>query len=209
MIENQGCSREKNKIAIFDMDGTLYNMHKLWLAQAWGMILYYIVHPTRIKELYGMYYYYRLAEDSRYSNMTEAQRYKSASKKSGCGQRCLRRAVTRWMYDQAGRLAGKFAYQNVLTYMSLLKSHGYKIVIYSDFNADNKIKALSLKPDYVFYPSNKTFTYMKPSSEAMQYIMKETQADPTRSIYVGDRPDKDEASAKLAGIRYVDVKSIR
>ncbi len=195
-----------NRVAIFDVDGTLYDQKKLRMIMAIRLIVYYLMHISCISELKGIFYYRKLREKSEYKDLDDTKRIEMAACKAGCAFEDLSNAIDRWMYKNPLDLIKRFKNDKAIEYMKSLAKEGYKIAIYSDYPAEDKLVILGINVDFIFCPGKDAFFELKPSEKMMKYIVDKTDADTGNMIFVGDRDEKDGASARIIGAKYYDIK---
>ena len=194
---------------IFDVDGTLYDQTPVRLKIALRMAVYVILHPFKWRSFYGIYVFRKIREKSDMQSVSFDEQVEFASKKAKTDAQVLRSAIDRWMFDVPLDLIKKHRYTEAISLLHKASRQGVKIIIYSDYDPTEKLKALGITPDFAFYPDGKDFCELKPSKKAMQAIISKVGIEPENLIYVGDRQEKDGASARLAGIYYIDIKLIK
>lgn len=193
-----------NKIIITDMDGTLYNQTKLRLKMGFVLANYYTFHILRIRELIGILLFRRYREKDDYKHMTISELSDVVSKKLKL--KCdFEKCIRYWIEIKPLKFINRYAYTDIITYLNNSASDVY---IYSDYPAKEKAIALGLNYKDIFYPDNVNIKSLKPNSDAMLYIINRINEPIENICYIGDRYDKDGASAKLFNIKYVDVHKL-
>ena len=193
------------KIAIFDLDGTLYRQLPVRITMTLKLLLYVLRHPSKWRLIYGIYCFRALREDEKYRKTSTMRQVHDAAIRSSSDEGELHEAVDKWLMKVPLEILPRYRNGKVIDLFNELANKGYKTVVYSDYPVEDKLKALNVCPDYIFYPSEESFWELKPSKYAMDHILNVTNANPEESIYIGDRWEKDGRSAELCGIRYIQV----
>lgn len=81
------------------------------------------------------------------------------------------------------------------------------MVIYSDYGAViEKLEALGIDPSpFDMIISAPELGALKPSESCARRLLEMLEADPKTTLFVGDREDKDGASANAVGAQYLKV----
>lgn len=196
------------KVFIFDVDGTLYSQPKMRLNMALRLGKYYALHFWKFKELLTISKFRKIRENPDFQSSTINEQITYASKKTGISFDKAKSAIDKWMFMVPLNVMEKCAFKNLLEFIRIFQKEGKELVIYSDYPAEQKLKKLKLKPSKIFTPENPNIGELKPSKNAMAYILKELNCPVSNIIYIGDRDCKDKASAEYAGIDYCDIKEM-
>lgn len=198
------------KAVIFDLDGTLYDLHRMRLRMGCKLLAYCFCHPNRVKDPFLV---------ARFRKMREREEYASRDVKYLCElldqSRSLTagtsyRVVTYWMFEAALSVVKKEAYSEVLLFIRNFQRDGGRVYIYSDYPAEDKLRALGITPTGVFVSGSVSeLAAQKPSEESMNYILSSIGLPRDSIFYVGDREDKDRISAEYAEIDYMDIQIFR
>jgi FMN phosphatase YigB (HAD superfamily) len=87
------------------------------------------------------------------------------------------------------------------------KAKGLKLVIYSDYGCVvEKMEALGIdpKPFYMLVAAPQLGA-LKPSEPCVRRLLEMVDADPKTTLFVGDRDDKDGASARAVGAKFLMI----
>ena len=68
---------------------------------------------------------------------------------------------------------------------------------------------MQIEADAVYYPGKNDIREMKPSLQNMKTILSQEGIAPEKTVYFGDRMEKDGISAAMAGIRFIPVGKAR
>ena len=192
---------------IFDVDGTLYHQHPVRFRMAFRLAGYYGTHLSRLWELKGISCFRKLREEEAFQAIPLEEQIQEAAHRSGVQDVDeLKTAIRRWMFKEPLDAISAHPRKDVISFLRRRKSEGKRIIIYSDYAAEEKLEALRLKPDAVYYPGIMGMTEMKPSRKCMDLILNRERIRADQAVMVGDRPEKDGKSAELAGVRFVYIR---
>lgn len=91
----------------------------------------------------------------------------------------------------------------VMVLMETCRQEGVKMAIYSDYGSVvEKLEALDIDPhQFELLISAPELGALKPSEHCARRVLEMLQADPETTLFVGDRDDKDGASARAVGAK--------
>ena len=194
---------------IFDVDGTLYAQSRVRWGMLWKLATYFCIRPHRIRELLAIYLFRKLREKPKHKNDSFADLFRIIESKTGLPANAASRTIQTWMFEAPLTLLKKYAYRDVVDYINRKHADGCRIIVYSDYPAEEKLKAIGIRYDAAYDSSHEDIMELKPSLKAMRKILSENDLAAEQLVYVGDRDDKDRASAALAHIRYFDISDFR
>lgn len=209
-------SELKYKAVVFDLDGTLYNQTKLRLNMAVRLGVYYCSHFWKIKELFVLKYFREVRDkwdeirvDDAGVNDTNVNdvgvddaQYAYVGGKKGVSAEYVERVVKKWIYDNPLDLLGKYRNEKLHSYIEGLQSAKILVAIFSDYPIEDKIAALSIKPDGMYCPGDERNIELKPSPMGLELILNDFALAPEEILMVGDRDEKDGEAARRAGVDY-------
>lgn len=191
---------------IFDVDGTLYSQKKMHVHMAWKMLCFLLTHVSQWKDLYAIYLFRKLREEERYKLQSVNELSEIVGMKLQMDAKGVEDIIKHWMYQVPLEVLLKCAYSDVICAIRTLHNHGTKIYIYSDYPAAEKIAVLDIPVDGIFTAEDEAIHELKPSQKAMDWIFSRIGEDKATMIFIGDRDEKDGASAKLINIDYCNIK---
>ena len=111
--------------------------------------------------------------------------------------------IKKWIYENPidALIASKD--DTLLAIIDKLKANGKTVAIWSDYEADDKLKALQLSTDYVYTAEQERVGELKPSPKGLNLIMSDLNVSKDKTIMIGDRMVKDGEAAKKAGCDYL------
>ena len=200
---------KEKSVFIFDLDGTLYSQKKVRLAMAWKLFWHYLLRLNKIKELQALYQFRVCREMSDFKEMSIEDICHILSAKICLDFNIIKDVITKWMFDEPLELIKHYSYKDVCSFISKTQEKGKIIIIYSDYPVERKLNALKINPNLIFTSEDPRIHELKPSSKAMTLISGSVSQPICEIIYIGDRDEKDGASAKLLDISYCNIKLFR
>ena len=205
-LGNPICWQEKTAV-ISDLDGTLYRQRPVRVKMALRLAGYYLLRLWRVRELAGIFFFRRIREEERFRTENFSAQIQEAAERAGLrNAENLQGAILRWMFREPLEEIASHPRQEVLSFLQKMRTEGRKIIIYSDYAAEEKLRALHFTPDAVYYPGVCGLTELKPSLKSMTEILKREGLCPERTVMIGDRREKDGESAALVGAQFILVE---
>lgn len=194
---------------IFDVDGTLYAQKSVRISMLFRLVSYYVCRPHRVRELLSLRKFRKMREDPEWKNAGMNALFTEIGKEYGLPVNKVHQTIHYWMFKNPLDLLKQYVYRDVIDFANRLHAEGRHIYIYSDYPAEDKLKVMGVEYDRLFYYGQPEIKEQKPSRKAMDYILSQIDCSPDRMIYVGDRNEKDMASADIASIQYYDIRDFR
>lgn len=189
----------KYDLYVFDVDGTLYYQNKLRLIMGKRLLMYYLLHPLKLKDLIIIKNFRSLRENAKDTNGL----FDITAKKCNVSVSRVNEVIKKWIYENPidALIASKD--DTLLAIIDKLKANGKTVAIWSDYEADDKLKALQLSTDYVYTAEQERVGELKPSPKGLNLIMSDLNVPKDKTIMIGDRMVKDGEAAKKAGCDYL------
>lgn len=189
----------KYDLYVFDVDGTLYYQNKLRLIMGKRLLMYYLLHPLKFKDLIIIKNFRSLRENAKDTNGL----FDITAKKCNVSVSRVNEVIKKWIYENPidALIASKD--DTLLALIDKLKANGKTVAIWSDYEADDKLKALKLSTDYVYTAEQERVGELKPSPKGLNLIMSDLNVPKDKTIMIGDRMVKDGEAAKKAGCDYL------
>ena len=189
----------KYDLYVFDVDGTLYYQNKLRLIMGKRLLMYYLLHPLKFKDLIIIKNFRSLRENALDTNGL----FDITAKKCNVSVSRVNEVIKKWIYENPidALIASKD--DTLLAIIDKLKANGKTVAIWSDYEADDKLKALKLSIDYVYTAEQERVGELKPSPKGLKLIMSDLRVAKDKTIMIGDRMVKDGEAAKKAGCDYL------
>ena len=189
----------KYDLYVFDVDGTLYYQNKLRLIIGKRLFMYYLLHPLKFKDLIIIKNFRSLRENAKDTNGL----FDITAKKCNVSVSRVNEVIKKWIYENPidALIASKD--DTLLAIIDKLKANGKTVAIWSDYEADDKLKSLKLSRDYVYTAEQERVGELKPSPKGLNLIMSDLNVPKDKTIMIGDRMVKDGEAAKKAGCDYL------
>lgn len=186
-------------LIVFDVDGTLYFQNKLRITMIKRLMGYYLVHPYKFKDLFVILKFRAIREDAENTDNI----YEITSKKCKVSSERVKEVVKKWIYDNPLDAVAKSKDTELLDVIDRLKNEGKEIAIWSDYAADDKLKAMGIVCEHVYTAEDERVGELKPSPKGLNLIISDLNIDKDKVLMVGDRMVKDGEAAKTAGVDYL------
>ena len=189
----------KYDLYVFDVDGTLYYQNKLRLMMGKRLLMYYLLHPLKFKDLIIIKNFRSLRENAKDTNGL----FDITAKKCNVSVSRVNEVIKKWIYENPIDALTASKDDTLLAIIDKLKANGKTVAIWSDYEADDKLKALKLSTDYVYTAEQERVGELKPSPKGLNLIMSDLNVPKDKTIMIGDRMVKDGEAAKKAGCDYL------
>lgn len=214
------------KVYVFDLDGTLYDQPRLRLGMMMHLAGFYILHPLRIKELLLLQTFRKVKDnwDESVNSVAEEELAERDEKdnhannsidaldkticryiadKKNVSVELVTGVVYKWIYKDPLELLHKVRDVQLIERIALLRESGKKVIVWSDYPVDDKLRALECEVDAVYSSTDERIMELKPSPKALRLIMQEHSVDNKDIIMIGDRYEKDAKAAIAADVDYL------
>jgi HAD superfamily hydrolase (TIGR01509 family) len=193
---------------ILDVDGTMYVQRSVRLGMLVRLGGYALQHPRDGRAcLRALRAYRRAQEQLRDDPVPDGHAGRDqialAARMAGLGEHAVRRHVERWMERAPlGRVA-RAARPGLRDFLLAAREHGACIGVFSDYRADDKLRALGIRDlvDVVRSAQDDACGRFKPDPAGLLLVAAELGVEPAGAVYVGDRPEVDAIAATRAGMR--------
>ncbi len=194
---------------VLDVDGTLYSQKKMRIKMGARLLSFYILRPHRIKELYALKIFRNLREKDEWKRASFEELYLEIKKKTSLSLIRIEKSIQYWMFQAPLDIIKSCSYQNVISYINEQHHNRKKVIVYSDYPATEKLKAIGMEYDLVFAFGADGIDEQKPSLQIMKAIVSKSGYTANQLLYVGDRDDRDKVSAELVNMPYCDIQQFR
>ena len=197
---------------IFNVDGTLYDQTPVRRRIIWRLLRANLKEPAQAFLTLRALSAYRDAQEflraARYGgeDIYETQ-LELASKWTGLQKHTVASNVARWMEREPLDLVARSIRQGVFEFLQAAKMYGFKLGVFSDYPAIEKIAAMGLTHffDVLVSAQDPEVQRFKPDGRGIEVTLGRLGVEKNRALYIGDRPDVDAAAASRAGIRCVII----
>ena len=195
----------KYDLYVFDVDGTLYYQNKLRVIMASRLLIYYLCHLNRVKDLFIIKDFRSLRDKAKDTE----DLYELTAKKNKTDAKYVESVIRKWIYDNPLDAVAASKDEMLIDIIEKLKKNGKKVAIWSDYAADDKLKALNIECDYVYTAEDERVGELKPSPKGLKLIMEDLAVDAEKTLMIGDRMVKDGEAAQAAGVDYLILPKSR
>jgi len=191
---------------ILDVDGTLYDATRMRLAFAPWLAARFVRAPLTTARALRVVRAYRHAHESlrgeRHQDLAQAQLTRAA-RTLALPEQEIAPLIGDW-FERAPLAAVASAVRPGLrAALERLRLAGIRIAVLSDYPPDAKLAALGVAPliDVAQCAQHPSVGSLKPDPAGLLEVMRQLGTVASRTVYVGDRPEVDEAVAVAAGCR--------
>ena len=197
----------KYSLFVFDLDGTLYSQSKLRKKLVIALIFKFLTFSLKRIDykIISEFRKQREMHKAYTSPALESEQYEWVADKLKVPPETVAKTIDKWMGDFPLNYLRSCRYTGIDLCFNELKKKQKKIAVYSDYPADEKLKALDLVAHAAFCSTDKQISQLKPGKKGLTYICSQFNIAPEKTIFIGDRTDTDGESAKLAGTDFLKV----
>ena len=215
MSTNQNERLRSIKGVLFDVDGTLYSQTPLRLIMIFVMFLLNFFRPRRLKRQIKVISEYRKAQEALRSTdeLLEgmpARQIELASKNSFESSNNVLEIKKEW-FDSRPLPFLRFCRRRGLKhFLQVLKKHGFKLGVFSDYPAHDKLQALGISHYFstVISSNNPEVKGFKPMTNGFAKAAEMMGLEPTQILYIGDRPEVDGKGASAANMPVIILNGL-
>jgi FMN phosphatase YigB (HAD superfamily) len=189
------------KAVLFDVDGTLYDQRQLRKIMAVELGLFALTHPWRLKEVKILSTFRRLREENferEETSLLEAQ-YRWTAEALGVEVSLVRKVADEWLLQRPLRHLRVCRPGGLAELFKRARRKGIKIGVFSDYPAEEKLKALGLRADAVGCALDRNINRLKPNPAGLRHLCEQLGVSPCDVLHVGDREDRDAVCAERCG----------
>jgi FMN phosphatase YigB (HAD superfamily) len=189
------------------MDGTLYYQLPLRILMIIDMIVFYIFHPFRIKEILIVRYFREVRENEdllKNKNFKSVQ-YQLVADKFKISPEETKNIINFWLIKKPLKYLALCKDKNLAKIIDKLHEKKIKVIIYSDYPADEKAKTINIRADYIYSSEDENIMSLNPNPKALEYINKILNLNFAEMLVVGDRYEKDGELAKSCSADFIII----
>lgn len=210
------------ELYIFDLDGTLYFQKPFRVRMAIYLVTYILTHPSAVKDVLIIKRYREVREKwDRIENdevgsdiknkqpdaSMEEMQYEYVAVKERTNADRVKKAVDFFMFKAPLDLLPKYVDNVLRDDIKKLRQSGKKVIIYSDYPVEDKLKALSIEADGWYTSQDENIGVMKPDKKGIEVILKDMNVANEAAVMIGDRYEKDGLAAIANDVDYIILSS--
>jgi HAD superfamily hydrolase (TIGR01549 family) len=195
------------RAVVFDVDGTLYWQRGLRWRMLWDLLFSALVSSRTREDLRILRRFREIREtlgERVREGFAEAQ-YRLPAEALGVTPERVAEAVRRWIHERPPRYLRRYRVEGIEKWMEELRARGVRLGVYSEYPAEAKIRALGLSVDAAVASTDPEVDAFKPDAKGLQVVMKRLGVPVERTLFVGDREDRDRPCAEAAGVAFLRV----
>jgi HAD superfamily hydrolase (TIGR01549 family) len=182
-------------LVTWDVDGTLYSLRRM----KWFVLAKYLKETLKgnralaQEELSALRRYAEMINCTRTEGGVLAPDFRDDDLDSNLVEQATRRYV-----EAIGKAGPRSGVKEVLI---SLRNRGLPQVVFSDYEAESKLKALELADYFDGVYAGERLGFVKPHPALLKRIAADFSVRIDSVLHIGDRVDRDEAAARAAGCR--------
>ena len=190
------------RLAVFDVDGTLYAQAPLrWRMardMAWDAAARRSLTSIRVVSLYR-----RLRETAGTSEGAgfEAALTAQVAQATHLPPDRVCHILEEWLERRPLPYLAGCRYPRLPALFEGLRHAGIAVAALSDYPAEAKLAALGLVADPVVWAGDPDVDRLKPNPRGLLSVIERVGTTPAATVLIGDRPDRDGEAARRAGVR--------
>ena len=192
------------RIAVFDIDGTLYDPApmRLRMVAMVGWHALTTLDPKLVK-LISMLRRRREALAEAETQGFEHQLIADVASATGRSQPAVRAILDDWFDRRPLPFLRQYLVPGVAPLFAALRRRNIQIGVLSDHRAREKLAALGLSADFIVSAVDPDVAIQKPSPKGLNLLLARAGRLPAEAIMIGDRADRDGAIASRAGTGFL------
>lgn len=191
---------DRIRLAVFDVDGTLYRQSPLRMRMARDMLAQ-AARTRSWRHVAVLRAYRHIRETLGDQEVDEFDRVLIArtAQATATPPEDVRATVAEWMEDRPLRYVKLSRFPAIEHLFDGLRAHGKAIGILSDYPVAAKLAAMELAADHIACAGDAHIGILKPHPRGLQSVIAAAGVRPDETVLIGDRADRDGAAARRAG----------
>lgn len=196
---------------ILDVDGTLFDHLAMRPSMAAALLRHLLTHKRGWRDVFVIWAFRRVRTRLAIAEAGEIGRreFEITSEATGVSIAEVEKIVARWLYQEPLSVMNRHVFPGVEAFLTMLKERGIRTGVFSDYPAEDKLRALGLSVDVVRDATAADIGRLKPNPAGFLKVAELLGISPSRCLIVGDRDDRDGAAAKRGGFVFLKRVSSR
>jgi len=193
------------RLAVFDVDGTMYDQSSLRARMLVEVLFYLLRHPLRFRELAVVRDYRRVHENfgPGVVDDLEGALVREVGRNLSVDPERVRLIVDEWLFHRPMKYLRNRCRPEVKETILELRRRGIAVAVLSDHYPVSKLEAVGLDFKDPYYATRADLNCLKPNPRLLSKILSDHQVRPAECVVIGDRDDRDGALARAVGARFV------
>lgn len=183
-----------NRYYIVDLDGTLYFQTPVRLIMISELLLYYVFHLSRLKDL-------KIISQYRKNHEKNIDDFDVLAQQCKTDTQYAKSVIEKWMIKRPLKWIKIFADRKLL---KILKNKN--VIVYSDYPTDEKLRALNFMPMAQYFCDGVFIKHYKPNSQGLEFISRKYNLLKDDMVIIGDRMSHDGVCAQKFGSEYLILR---
>ncbi len=203
--ERININSKKIKAVIFDLDGTLYHLKKIYRMVRMEIVNYYLQNPREIGDIKIITDFMKEREKHALDLVDDVEKaqYEWAAKKSKSSPEKVRQVVDKWIFQAPLKYMYHCRRTEVLELFHNLIINGIATGVFSDYPAAAKLEALGLFPQCIVSATDKNVGKLKPDPKGLLIAADILGVAVEDCLLIGDRDDRDGECARKVRMPYL------
>lgn len=186
------------RLAVFDVDGTLYRQRPLRLRMARELV-WHTLKTGDLSALRVVMSYRRIRERMGDEETIDfaAKTIEATAKATGVANADVAKIVNHWIESHPLPYLAKCRYPGLEELFRRLKDRGIIVGVFSDYPAIEKLKHLGLVADFVITADE--VGVLKPHPAGLERLMSQAKVGADQTVMIGDRVERDGEVARRVG----------
>jgi HAD superfamily hydrolase (TIGR01549 family) len=166
-------------------------------------------HPSSLKDMLIIKKYREVREhwEDKSANNLDTAQYEYVANLKNTTKEHVEEVVKFYMHKAPLRLLPSFKDSELAKIIDNLHAKGVKVIVYSDYPAEDKLKVLNIRADRCYCSADARIGTMKPDPKGLKIIIGDLEIKSDEAIMVGDRYEKDGLAAKACNMDYIILPS--
>ena len=194
---------------IFDVDGTLFDHRAMRPSIAAAFLRHVLTERHGLRDLFVVLVFRRVRTRLARAEAAEIGRteFATAARITRVSVTEVEEIVARWIYQKPLSIIHRHAFPGADAFVAALKKRGFRTGVFSDYPAEDKLRALGLSMDIVRDATSADVRCLKPNPAGFLKVAELLGIPPARCLIIGDRDDRDGEAAKRGGFAYLKKTS--
>lgn len=187
------------RLIVFDVDGTLYAQERLRMRMALRLA-WHCATTLSPRTAFVLRDYRRLREEFGDAEVEdfEERLLGDVARKHAVPESTVRDTVRDWIETRPLPMLASCRYPALDALFARIRTSGRSIGILSDYQAEEKLRAMNLEADHILGAGD--VGILKPHPRGLLTLMERAGMTASQTVMIGDRAERDGEAARRAGV---------